>query len=109
MDISLIDKLPVQAGACREAQARWTKEVKVKKEAEVRWQKEYPKALKLRGELVHDFRFAFRKSPDLLSKIDTIEKGSSHADFVQDLNDLSVLGIANLELVTKIGRTRESL
>ncbi len=97
------------AGACREAQARWVKELKIKKDAEKRWQVEYPLALKLKSELVHDFRFAFRKNPELLLKIETIEKGSSNADFVQDLNDLSVLGIANPELLLKIGRTVESL
>ena len=109
LDISLIDKLPILSGAGREAQARWIKEVKTKKDAEKSWQVEYPLALKLKSELIHDFRFAFRKTPELLSKIDTIEKGNSLADLVQDLNDLSVLGIANFELVSKIDRTRESL
>lgn len=109
LDVSLIDKLPLLSGACREAQARWVKENKTKKAAEISWRKEYPAALNLRNELIHDFRFAFRKNPGLLEKIANIEKGNSYADFVQDLNDLSVLGIAHLALVTKTGRTRESL
>ncbi len=109
LDTSLIDKLPLLAGACREAQARWVKEAKIKKEAEKLWQVEYPQALKLKRELIHDFRFAYRKKPTLLQKIEMIEKGSSYADLVQDLNDLSVLGIDNPDELTKIGRTLESL
>ena len=109
LDTRLIDKLPLLAGACREAQARWVKENKTKKEAENSWRKEYPVALNLKNELIHDFRFAFRKNPELLSKIANIEKGNTYADFVQDLNDLSVLGLDNAEEVTKIGRTLESL
>ena len=56
----------------------------------------------LRNELEHSFRYAFRSRPDLLSRVAAIEDGTGHADMLQDLSDLSVLGKANLPLLQAI-------
>jgi len=39
----------------------------------------------------------------LLSRVSAVADGSGHADMIQDLNDLAVLGKANSEALTAIG------
>ena len=53
--------------------------------------------------MLHAFRFAYRKDPLLLSRVSAVADGSGHADMIQDLNDLAVLGKANTEALTAIG------
>lgn len=103
IDTNLITKLPVRAGACREAQSLWIKERNTRQEAEQSWKIKAPAAFGLRDQLLHAFRYAFRKDPGLLGRVDEIAKGDSNSDLVQDLNDLSVLGKAHLSLVTVVG------
>ncbi len=43
--------------------------------------------------------YAFSGYKDLLAKVSMIREGASNADFVQDLNDSSVLAIENKELL----------
>ena len=52
--------------------------------------------------MLWDFRFAFRKHPPLLRVVREIEKSSSQPGTVQDLNDLSVLGYHNREMLETI-------
>ncbi len=97
------DELPTRAGALRYIQSLWMKERYSQEEATRQWNAEAPAADELRNELEHTFRFAFRKRPELLDKVKVIEAGSGHADMLQDLSDLSVLGTANLPLLQAIG------
>ena len=97
LDWTLVTTLPVRAGACREAQSLWNKERNTRQEAEQAWKDEAPAAFGLRDQLIHTFRFAYRKFDGLLSRVDEIAQGDTNADMVQDLNDLSVLGKANSE------------
>lgn len=97
-----VTSLPTRAGACREAQSLWTKERKLIQQAEQDWKNEAPIAFELRNSLLHNFRFAFRKNAELMASLDEIAQGDSNADMVQDLNDLSVLGKANPDLLTAI-------
>jgi len=97
LDWTLVATLPVRAGACREAQSLWNKERNTRQEAEQAWKDEAPAAFGLRDQLIHTFRFAYRKFDGLLSRVDEIAQGDTNADMVQDLNDLSVLGKANSE------------
>lgn len=99
----MIIKLPSCAGACREAQSLWIKERNTRQEAEQAWSEQAPVAFGMRDHLVHGFRYAFRKDPGLLGRVEEIAQGDTNADMVQDLNDLSVLGKSHLDLVTGVG------
>jgi len=86
-------ELPVRAGACREAQSLWIKESR----SQDIWNEKAPAAYTLRDELLHTFRYAYRKTDSLLSRVDEIAAGTGHDDMVQDLNDLAVLGQKNTD------------
>ena len=103
LNSTIINQLPVRAGACREAQSLWIKERNTNRVAEKQWKKQSPTAFALRNLLVHTFRYAFRKEDGLPARIGEIELGDSNSDLVQDLNDLSELGKANVDLLTAIG------
>ncbi|HNX55346.1 MAG TPA: hypothetical protein PLG33_00790 [Prolixibacteraceae bacterium] len=100
---NMVTSLPTRAGACREAQSLWVKEHNTRKLAEQAWKKEAPAAFDLRDQLVHDFRFAFRKFDNLSARVEEIAQGDTSSDMVQDLNDLATLGRANGDLLGTIG------
>lgn len=101
-DIVLKD-IAVCAGACREAQSIWMRELQTKKDAEELWVASSPKAFELRDFLLHSFRFAFRKDGELTKKVEKIAEGAGNADMIQDLNDLSIVGKNNQSLLKAIG------
>lgn len=94
-----IELLPQAAGACRYAEAEWNKERNEKQEAEREWKEKSPDAYELRSDLIHELEFAFVENSDLLSAVDRIKDGNGHADMIQDLVDLSVLGKEQTELL----------
>ncbi len=102
LDWTLVDDLPIRAGACREAQSLWLKDRFTRKEAEIAWKEQSPAAYELRDNILHAMRFAYRKSPDLLTRVDNINEGSGHADMIQDLNDIAVLGKENTDPLTAV-------
>lgn len=91
LDWTLVDDMPVRAGALREAQSLWYKERFARKDAQKEWNEKSPDAYDLRDTLLHVFRYAFRNVPDLTSRINAIADGAGHADMIQDLNDLSLV------------------
>jgi hypothetical protein len=99
----MIDDIPVRAGALREAQSIWFKDRYSQEEAQQEWKIQSPEAFDLRDELLHIFYFAFRKDEVLLNRVRAIAEGDSNADMIQDLNDLSVLGKANIDAVKAVG------
>ena len=103
LDWLLVEDLAQRAGACRYAQSIWAKESQSQEEAEKEWKDKSPAAFDLRNKLVHHFTFGFRKSLDLVRKVQIIREGSSKAEMLQDLSDLSVLGKENLDLLKTIG------
>jgi len=96
-----IDLLPQAAGACRYAEANWNKERNEKQEAEREWKEKSPEAYELRSDLIHELEFAFVENKELLSAQDRIKDGNGHADMIQDLVDLSVLGKEQTELLNQ--------
>ncbi len=102
LDWQLVEDLPLRAGACRYAQSIWARESQSREDAQKEWNAKSPDAFNLRDELVHHFLFAFRKQPELVSKVQIIREGGSNADMLQDLRDLSVLGKENLDLLKAI-------
>ena len=94
--LEMLNDLPVRAGALREAQSIWNKERFSQEEAQRNWAARSPLAYELRDELLHHFRFAYRADDTLLGRVSAIAEGNTNADMIQDLNDLAVLGRANL-------------
>lgn len=103
LDWNLVTDLPARVEACRYLQSVWQKEFKSIEAAQKEWNEKSPAAFELRDELLHHCFHAYRNIPDLLAKTQKIAEGAGNADMIQDLSDLSVLGKANPELLTKIG------
>ncbi len=100
--LEMLDDFPVRIGACREAESIWNKDFRSQKEAQKEWSVQSPLAYELRDRLLHTMRFAYRKNPTLLKRVAAISDGNGHADMIQDLNDLSVLGKENPEPLTEV-------
>lgn len=98
----IVTDLPIRCGALREAESRWNSRRFTRKEAAQQWADESPAAYDLRAEILHAFRFAYRDDSRLLKKVSDIADGYGHADMLQDLNDLSRLGIENPDPLTGI-------
>lgn len=100
---AMINDLPVRAGACREAQSIWNKDYRSQQEAQKHWAEQSPEAYAFRDDLLASLRFAYRKDAALLSRVSAITEGGGHADLIQDLNDIAVLGRENPDPLTAIG------
>jgi hypothetical protein len=59
--------------------------------------------------MLHSFKFAFRKFPDIQTRLSIIAEGDGHADMLQDLNDLAVLGKENIKPLQDISFDLNSL
>jgi hypothetical protein len=103
LDWTLVEDLPVRCGALREASTNWSREWRTQEEAEKLWMVEAPKGYELRNLIAHHFYYAFQDDPSLIAKVNTYLEGSTHAEMIQCLNDLSGLGKANQALLTPIG------
>lgn len=103
LDWALVTDLPVRAGALREAQSLWNTVRFAREEAQKQWKEQSPAAYDLRNGLLHAFRYAFRHESDLITQVNLITDGTGHADMIQDLNDLAILGNAHTDLLTAIG------
>lgn len=99
---SKLEDLPVRAGACREAQSIWNKDFRSQQEAQEKWAKKSPQVYEFHNDLLASMRFAYRKNDALLSRVRAIADGSGHADMIQDLNDIAVLGRENPDPLTAI-------
>ncbi len=97
-----INALPQYAGACREAQSLWNKDLNARQAAEQQWAVQSPLGYSLRDRLLHAFSYAFRADEALSKKVQAIREGNGHADMIQDLSDLAVLGRANAPLLETI-------
>jgi hypothetical protein len=102
LDWTLVDDLPVRIGALMEAESRWIAQRFVRKEAGDQWSEENPELYELRNTILHEFRFAYRENEWLSGRVSEISEGSGHADMLQDLNDLAVLGKENPDLLTTV-------
>lgn len=100
---NMLKELPIRAGACREAQSIWNKDFRSQKEAQKEWSLVAPESYHLRNDLLQTMRFAYRKDPSLVSRVAAIAQGDGHADMIQDLNDIAVLGKENPDPLSAIG------
>ena len=103
LDWTVVEDLPVRCGALREAEAQWQMEQKLRRGAENIWSRELPKGYDLRNELIHHFRFAFRKNSPLIVKVKEIANRSTRDGMIDGLCDLNELGLENRGLLRKIG------
>jgi len=99
----VVEDLPVRCGALREAESKWLIQQSERRESAKILHREFSKGYNLRNELIHHFNYAFRDNSSLIKKVKKFVKGTTHADMIQSLNDLSVLGLFNRELLKKIG------
>ncbi|MCY1718788.1 hypothetical protein OU798_00435 [Prolixibacteraceae bacterium Z1-6] len=102
MDENLIDELTPLSGTLRYCQAKWMSEYRARAEAQTQWKEQAPQAYALRDELLHHFSFAYRNHDDIIKKVRRIREGASHADMIQDLIELAVLGEKYPEPLTSV-------
>ena len=98
----VIANIQLYAGACREEQSIWNREYNARQVAEQQWAEQMPLGYNLREKLAHAFSYAFRADESLLKKVRAFRVGRGHADMIQDLSDIAVLGRANLPLLNAI-------
>jgi hypothetical protein len=103
LDWKVVEDLPVRCEALREAESKWVIQQSQRRAYAKIWQKEARKGCDLRNELIHHFRYAFRDDPSLMESVKEIADRITHDGMIQGLRDLSVLGINNRDLLTKIG------
>lgn len=99
----LLTELPRRIELLIKAEALWNQAKNTQSKTQEAWRAWKTQVIKLRSELKKAFKFAFRMQPELLKTIQPIGIKRSNAQLVQDLSDLSVLGKANVELLTAIG------
>jgi hypothetical protein len=98
----LIEDLPQRLSALIEAEKKWQKEWKNRNKSALEWDKQSPAGYDLRKRLLDDFRYAFRKYPNLMAALKEISQIGPYAGMIQDLNNLSVLGRDNTRLLEVI-------
>ena len=94
---AFIDELSGRIGAARYIQSRWNSKRFTKEDAQKKFAVLAPVAYDLRDTLVHDMLYAYRRHPDLKSRVQAIADGSGDSDMIQDLSDLGVHGKNNPE------------
>ena len=99
----LIEDLPPRCSMLSETEAAWQTQRNTGRNMSPRSDGTARIAYDLRNRLLADFRYAFRRDPGLMNVLKNISQGENHANLVQDLNDLTVLGKANPLLLAVIG------
>jgi len=98
----LVEDLPARLEALSKAEALWQTQWHDRQQRSQEWNELSQLAYDLRNRLLVDFRYAFRNHPALLKPLKSSERRKSHPKMIQDLNDLSVLGRANRQLLEAI-------
>jgi len=96
LDWSLVEDLPVRAGALQQSQSQWQSVYRNYEQCQEEWKIAAPLAYKLKDELIHFLRHAVRDIPIEMAKVRRIAEGNSHADMIQVLSDLAELGKKHL-------------
>jgi hypothetical protein len=102
LDWNLVLDLPGRAGALREAQSLWFSARFSREAAQKEWNEKSPLSYDLRDHLLRSMRYAYRHDATLLGRVTAIAEGSGHADMIQDLNNIAVLGKDNPAPLLKI-------
>jgi hypothetical protein len=91
----LVESLPVRAGALHEAESLWVAAMGKQKEPLQEWVDKSQNMYDLRSRLMHAFRYAYSDTPLVLGQLKHVDRGTTHHDMAQDLNDLAKIGLAN--------------
>ena len=102
LDISLIDSLDSRIGALRYQQGNWQADTDSRERALKEWKAQNPSGYDLRAVLFHFMRFAYQDDRKLMLRLNEIAENSGHADMVQDLMSLSLLGTKNTDPLKEI-------
>ena len=97
LDWKLFKDVPVRCGALREAESRWFSTRFTREEAQREWIEKSPEAYDLRDQLLHAFTYAYRNNSNLSGRVSAIRDGATHADMIQDLNNIAVIGRENTD------------
>ncbi|MBK3519951.1 hypothetical protein [Carboxylicivirga marina] len=102
MPPELQERLAKLRAAVFAAEVNWQEHQSERKKAQELWKEKAPALYALRKDMVEHLAFAFRKDERLMEQIADIEEGNSHADAIEDLARLAVLGTQNPEQVQAI-------
>jgi hypothetical protein len=87
----------------RVCQANWKTEYKNYQDCQEEWKIASPAAFNLRDELVHYFYHAFYNNQGEYAKVQRIDEGNTNADMIQELIELSTLGMKHTAELEAIG------
>ena len=102
LDWRLVEAIPIRVMAFEEAQSNWNNVRFSREEAMKVWMAASPVGYALRDEILHEYRYGYRRHPALHARIDAVAEGQGDADMIQDLNDLVVIGRKNPDPLTAI-------
>jgi hypothetical protein len=103
LDWTVVEDMPIRCEVLSDAVSNWTFKKSQRMISAKDWLHEAPDGFDLRNELVHHFRYAFRDYSSLILRVSEISKRITQKGMIKGLRDLSVLGKANRDLLTKIG------
>ncbi len=98
----LIDTLPDRIGSFAFASSNHMLMADAKSDMHQEWQEAEPKGFELRRELLHTFRFAYRKDEEVKRKLSRITSGRGRKDMIYDLLSLYQLGTEHTEPLAAI-------
>ncbi len=102
LDWSFVDDIPAREAALRDAQSAWAVARRSNEEAERLWLDKAPRGVKLRDDLLRSIKFAFVKNQAGKGNFTLVKRSGAYAGVIQNLNDLSVIGKGNGEILKKI-------
>lgn len=102
LDWSFVDDIPAREAALRNAQSAWAAARRSNEEAERAWLEKAPRGVQLRNDLLRSIKFAFAKNQAVKGSFASIKKSGAYAGVIQNLNDLSVIGKGNEEILKRI-------
>ncbi len=100
--VESLELLKTKTDALRTAEIDWANHRFQKDEAREEWNRFSPLAYELHDELIHAYRYGYRKKPMIQLQIDEIEEGSSHDDMLLDLGKLGAIGVQYPDELVKI-------
>ncbi|MCP4220179.1 MAG: hypothetical protein GY765_36445 [bacterium] len=102
LDWTLVEDIPIRAGALREAHTQWATAVTADHKDAAVWPEDSLAAIELRTVLKHKLAFAFRNTPKLLSRLRVVNKGKKQSQLMEALNHLRAMGEKHLDLLAAV-------